>query len=208
MSAGDRCPMQLAWEVLLAHAHTNLKAHEQFAMLVQAHREAIQVNRIMVEATLLTMRRAQGCCEVPGQDDELQAWYHDAHAVVANAKASVDSYGNAIGVNEVMEVSSCGDVGHGGGRGTPLAPLRSNGAGDWEVIEVGILDAGEDGPHTPPRRCAVVCHSTLAKTTLLGDGRKAAAGSEDAWNGEEGPPTQCVDPAFPTLHEGHVGSVG
>jgi hypothetical protein len=87
------------------------------------------------------------------QDDELQAWFHDAHVVTAIAKASVDGYGNAVGESEVLEVPSFGDVVLGGGRGLPHAPLRSNGAGDWEVIEDCFLDTGEDGSHTPPRRC-------------------------------------------------------
>ena len=41
--------------------------------LAQAQREVVQVNRVMAEATLLAMRGAQGCCELPCQDDELQA---------------------------------------------------------------------------------------------------------------------------------------
>ena len=142
MNAGDdSCPMQRAWETLLAQARTNHKAQENIADLIQVQREVVQVNRIMAEATLLTMRRAQGCCEMPGQEDELQAWYHDAHVVVANAKASVDSDGNAIGETEVMEVP-------GGGRGLPQAPLRSNGAGVWEVIEDGLFEGlGSSGVH-------------------------------------------------------------
>ena len=218
MNAGDCCPMQLAlhwWEALFAQALANRKAQEQVAHLVQAHRgaiqglrEVVQANRVIAEATLLTLRGAQGCCEMPCQVDELQAWFHDAHGVAGIAKASVDGYGNAVGESEVLEVPSFGEVALGGGWGLPHAPLRSNGAGDWEVIEDSFLDAGEDGPRTPPRRCGVECHSTPPKTTLLGDGRIAVAGSEDALNGEEGPPTQCVAPAFPTLHEGPAGSVG
>ena len=87
MDAGDCCPMQRAWETLLAQARTNHKAQQNIADLVQAHRDAIQVqrelaqaqrevvqvNRVMTEATLLAMRGAQGCCELPCQDDELQA---------------------------------------------------------------------------------------------------------------------------------------
>ena len=86
MNAGDCCPMQRAWETLLAQARTNHKAQENIADLVQAHRDAIQVqrelaqaqrevvqvNRVMAEATLLTMRGAQGCYELPCQDDEPQ----------------------------------------------------------------------------------------------------------------------------------------
>ena len=41
--------------------------------LAQAQREVVQVNRVMAGATLLTLRGAQGCCELPCQDDELQA---------------------------------------------------------------------------------------------------------------------------------------
>ena len=133
MNAGDCCPMQLAWEALLAQAHTNHKAQEQVANLVQAHREVIQVqrelaqaqrevaqvNRVMAEAALLTMRWAQGCCEMPCQDDELQAWFHDAHVVAAIAKASVDGYGNAVGESEVLEVPCFGEVALGGGWGLP-----------------------------------------------------------------------------------------
>ena len=185
MNAGDCCPMQLAWEALLAQAQTNHKAQEQVAHLVQAHRgaiqelrEVVQVSRVIAEATLLTLRGAQGCCEMPCQVDELQAWFHDAHGVAGIAKASVDGYGNAVGECEVLEVPSFGEVALGGGWGLPQAPLRSNGPGDWEVIEDCFLDIGEDGPRTPPRRCGVECHSTPPKTTLLGDGRIAVAGSE------------------------------
>ena len=54
------CPMQLAWEVLLAQNHTN---REMF----QAQRQVIQVQR-----------EAQGRVDEPYQEDELHAWFHDA----------------------------------------------------------------------------------------------------------------------------------
>ena len=36
-----------------------------------------------------------------------------------------------------------------------------------------------------------------AQSDLAGNGPKADAGNEDTWNKEEGPPIQCVVPAFP-----------
>ena len=72
--------MLLAWEALLAQA---------------------QANRDTAEMMLIAMRESQGCHDVPFQDDELQAWFQDAHVGAAIAKASVDGYGNAVGKSDV-----------------------------------------------------------------------------------------------------------
>ena len=82
--------MQLAWEAVLAQAQTN-------AMVMEGQRELVHIRRVMAEATLLAIREAHGCCEVPGQDDELQAWFHDAHGVAAIANASGYGFGNVHG---------------------------------------------------------------------------------------------------------------
>ena len=90
--------MQVAWEALLAQT--------------QANRGQAYANRVTADALLgaMPMRGAQGCCEMPCQDDELQARFHDAHVVTATAKTSVDGYGNAVGETEIMEVPGFGDV--------------------------------------------------------------------------------------------------
>ena len=78
-----------------------------------------------------------------------------ANRVIADAlpfAMRVDSHGNAVGESEVIDVPGFGDVVLGGGRELPHAPVRSNGAEDWEVIEDCFLDIDDDGPHTPPRR--------------------------------------------------------
>ena len=86
--------MQLAWEALLAQART---IHN----LVQAQSEGSQVQqgvtqpfRVTAEAMLIAKRGAQGGGDLPCQDDELLAWYHDAHGVAVIAKASAGQ-GNA-----------------------------------------------------------------------------------------------------------------
>ena len=126
-------PMQLAWEALPAKAHTNHKAQEQAANLVQAQwgvqremiqaqreviqmqREMIQVqwelaqaNRVTADVMLIAMREAQGCGVVPFQEDELQAWFHDVQGVAAIARASVVGYGNAAVGCEVLKVPAFG----------------------------------------------------------------------------------------------------
>ena len=125
---------------------------------------------------------------MPGQDDELQAWYHDAHVVVANAKASVDSYGNAIGETEVMEVPSFGDDVHGGGRG-----LGSSGVHE-EVTPVVLGSAGGElvamGLSTPPMMVGGRgCDITPPKLEASGHDSRTAAHCLL---------TQQAVPAFPT----------
>ena len=100
---------------------------------------------------------------MPCQDDELQAWFHDAHVVAAIAKASVGGFGNEVGEREVIDVP-CGwklvrdpapfqfswwrglgvkNVVPGSGGRLPHALLRSNVVGDWEVVEDSFIDTGE-----------------------------------------------------------------
>ena len=98
---------------------------------------------------------------------------------------SGNGYGNAVVEREATEAAGFG-------------------ARDWGVVEEVSLGTDEDRPRSPPRRSGVEGCSTPPKTTLLGDGCKAAAGSEVALNGEEGPPTLCVVLALPTSHGGHV----
>ena len=92
----------------MAQAHTNYKAQEQAANLVQSQREMTlaqrevspvqwelaQANRATAEAMLIAMREAQGCGVVPCQEDELQVWFHGAQGVVAIAQPSFAGYGN------------------------------------------------------------------------------------------------------------------
>ena len=93
--------MQLAWEALLAQAR-------MIHNLVQAQSEGFQVQqgvtqpfRVTAEAMLIAKRGAQGGGDLPCQDDELLAWYHDAHGVAVIAKASAGQ-GNAEVECEVM----------------------------------------------------------------------------------------------------------
>ena len=73
--------------------------------MIQVQREVAQANRVMAEATLLGIREAQGFCEVPCQEDELQAWFHDAHGVAVMTQATVDGHGNAAVVCETQPPS-------------------------------------------------------------------------------------------------------
>ena len=76
--------MLVAWEALLAQTQAN-------PAQAQANRDQAYANRVTADALRLArpLRGAQGCCEMP-QDDELQAWFHDAHVVKATAMTSVD----------------------------------------------------------------------------------------------------------------------
>ena len=154
--------MLLAWEALLAQA---------------------RANRDTAEMMLIAMREARGCHDVPCQEDELQAWFHDGQRVAAIAQVPLDL------ASEVIDVPGFGDVVLGGGRELPHAPVRSNGAEDWEVIEDCFLDTDEDGPHTPPRRCGVECCSTHPRTAMFDAGCRAIDGNDGAINGEGGPLT-------------------
>ena len=78
-----RLHMLLAWEALLAQAQVNRVAAE-------AQRDAAQACRITAEAMLIALRKAKGCCGVPCQEDELQAWFHDAQGVAAITQVSSD----------------------------------------------------------------------------------------------------------------------
>ena len=112
--------------------------------------------------------------------------------------------GDAVGCNGVLD--------DGGATGASVVTVGCNSVAIKGVVdnigiekaEDGFRDIGEHGPHTPPRRRGVVCYSTPPKTPLVGGGRKAAVGCEVALNGEVGPPTQCVVPAFPHVDAGHV----
>ena len=77
-------PMMLAWETLLVQAQANRD-------VAQALRDVAQANRVVAEAMLLAMREARGSHDKPCQDDELQAWFHDAQGAAAIAQASMDS---------------------------------------------------------------------------------------------------------------------
>ena len=70
--------------------------------------EVVHINLVMADATLLAMREAQSCCEMPYQDDEVQTWFNEAHGVATIAKASGDGEGNAVVDCLVMEVPCFG----------------------------------------------------------------------------------------------------
>ena len=76
--------MGLAWETLLVQAQAN-------RVTAEAQRDVAQANRVMAEAMFFAMREAKGCHDMPCQDDELQAWFHDAQGAAAIAQASMDS---------------------------------------------------------------------------------------------------------------------
>ena len=83
--------MMLAWETLLVQAQANRD-------VAQALRDVAQANRVVAEAMLLAMREARGSHDKPCQDDELQAWFHDAQGAAAIAQASMDSAGEHVAV--------------------------------------------------------------------------------------------------------------
>jgi len=69
--------MQLEWGTLLEQARAN-------------HAQA-RANQATAEATLVAMRRTHG--EWDGQDDELGAWFSDAHGVAEVARVLVANQG-------------------------------------------------------------------------------------------------------------------
>ena len=76
--------MQFEWETLLEQARAN---HAQ----ASANHEQARANQATAEAALLAMRRNQG--KWLGHDDELDAWFSDAHGVAEVAKSLVRSQG-------------------------------------------------------------------------------------------------------------------
>lgn len=154
-------------------------AWEALLAQAQANRDQAHANRVLADALLLAMSKEHDCGEPP-YGDELQAWFHDAREVVAVGTASV-----LIG----------GDVGEASGGNSSCGMEAVVGMPRPHVMDATV------GPHTSqPRRRGIVCESTPPKTALQGDRCRMAAGNETASNGEEGLPTQCVVPAFPTAH--------
>ena len=76
--------MQFEWETLLEQARAN---HAQ----ASANHEQARANQATAEAALLTLRRNQG--KWLGHDDELDAWFSDAHGVAEVATVLVHSQG-------------------------------------------------------------------------------------------------------------------
>ena len=104
-------PMQL-WKGLLARARTNHKTQEAWRdvqlEMILAQRDLAQAHRVTAEAMLTAMREVQACGDVPWQEDELQALFHDAQGVGAIVQASVVGYGNAAVECEVVKVPCFG----------------------------------------------------------------------------------------------------
>ena len=76
--------MQFEWETLLEQARAN---HAQ----ASANHEQARANQATAEAALLALRRNQG--KWLGHDDELDAWFSDAHGVAEVATVLVQSQG-------------------------------------------------------------------------------------------------------------------
>ena len=74
--------MQFEWETLLEQARAN---HAQ----ASANHQQARANQATAEAALLTLRRNQG--KWLGHDDELDAWFSDAHGVAEVATVLVQS---------------------------------------------------------------------------------------------------------------------
>ena len=88
--------MQVSSGALLAQAHANHSQPHANLDLALACRFMADTNRAIGEAMLLAMREAQ-YCELQCHDDELQAWFHDAHGVADVARVS----GEGVGGTEI-----------------------------------------------------------------------------------------------------------
>ena len=135
--------MMLAWETLLVQAQANRVTAEAQRGVAQAQREVAQANRVMAEAMLFAMREAKGCYDMPCQDDELQAWFHDAQGSAAVAQASMDL---ADGPHTTQPDFGDAEEDHVGGLGKAIAVAGLHGR---QKESEGFLVSGEC---TPPKK--------------------------------------------------------